>query len=136
MFPHSLALGHIPPTKANQIKPLSPLRSSDRRKLADQIISDLGLSAAPNPPEDATAEQKAEATAKLTALRNSILPDNAQSARFTTTHGPDLKQVSGTVYVGAHEGADQRVLWVKAADQLWPTGRTQKPVRFAWANGI
>jgi len=45
------------------------------------------------------------------------------SARFTTTAGPDLKQVSGTIYVGSHEGTagEQRVLWVKAGDSMYPT---------------
>jgi translation initiation factor 2D len=51
------------------------------------------------------------------------LPENALSARFTTTAGPDLKQVSGTVYVGSHEGTsgEQRVLWVKLFDKMYPT---------------
>jgi translation initiation factor 2D len=45
------------------------------------------------------------------------------SARFTTTAGPDLKQVSGTVYVGSHEGTggEQRVLWAKVDDKMYPT---------------
>jgi translation initiation factor 2D len=53
-----------------------------------------------------------------------LLPDNALSARFTTTAGPDLKQVSGTIYVGSHEGTngEQRVLWVKVWDRMYPTG--------------
>ncbi|TKA49823.1 hypothetical protein B0A55_12435, partial [Friedmanniomyces simplex] len=80
--------------KKPQIKPAAPLRSSDRRKLADQIIQDYQLSAPQ--PEDSTPEQKAEATTAHTNLRNSLLPNNVQSARFTTTYGPQLKQVSGT----------------------------------------
>lgn len=43
------------------------------------------------------------------------------SARFTTTHGPDLKQVSGTVYSGSHNGEEQRILWFKFDDKLYPT---------------
>lgn len=100
---------------------MAPLRSSDRRKTADQIISDLGLER--KPVDAASPEEKATATAEHTALRNSILPDNCQSARFTTTHGPDLRQVSGTVYVASHEGGDQRVLWVKIEDRMYPSGR-------------
>lgn len=77
-------------------------------------------------PVDANADpdDKAASTAGLTALRKSILPENALSARFTTTAGPDLKQVSGTVYVGSHEGTgdEQRILWVKANDKMYPTG--------------
>jgi translation initiation factor 2D len=71
----------------------------------------------------ADPEDKAATTAGLTALRKSLLPENALSARFTTTAGPDLKQVSGTVYVGSHEGTggEQRVLWVKAYDKMYPT---------------
>ncbi|KAF2836964.1 eukaryotic translation initiation factor SUI1 family protein [Patellaria atrata CBS 101060] len=106
--------------KKPNIKPLAPLRSSDRRKTADQIISDLGLTV-PHSTNDASAEDKAAATSALTSLRNSLLPENTQSARFTTTAGPDLKQVSGTVYVGQHEGEEQRVLWVKNGERMFPT---------------
>ena len=77
-------------------------------------------------PVDAAADpdEKAASTAGLTALRKSLLPENALSARFTTTAGPDLKQVSGTLYVGSHEGTggDQRVLWAKVGDTMYPTG--------------
>ena len=107
------------PLTTPQIKPLAPLRSSDRRKTADQIISDLGLEVPPENPEN--PEDKAAATAERTSLRNSILPDNTLSARFTTTAGPDLKQVSGTVYVGAHNGEDQRILWFRVHDRMYPT---------------
>ncbi|KAF2397175.1 hypothetical protein EJ06DRAFT_544744 [Trichodelitschia bisporula] len=105
--------------KKPNIKPLAPLRSSDRRRTADLIISDLDLQV-PLPTSD-DAEAKAAATAAHSALRNSLLPDNTLSARFTTTHGPDLKQISGTVYVGAHAGDDQRVLWIKFEDRMYPT---------------
>lgn len=104
-----------------QIKPLSPLKSSDRRRTADQVIADFGLEV----PVDqvAAADDKAASSAGLTALRKSLLPDNALSARFTTTAGPDLKQVSGTVYVGSHEGTDEgpRILWVKVNEKMYPT---------------
>lgn len=96
------------------------MRSSDRRKLADQIIANLGLSLPPIA-EDATPEQKAAATSSLTTLRQNILPENAQSARFSTTRGPELKQVNGTAYFGKHDGSEQRVLWVKVDDLIWPT---------------
>ncbi|KAF2128958.1 RNA binding protein-like protein Ligatin/Tma64 [Dothidotthia symphoricarpi CBS 119687] len=107
--------------KKPTIKPLSPLKSSDRRRTADQIISDFAIEV----PVDASAdpEDKTAAAAGLTALRKSLLPENAQSARFTTTAGPDLKQVSGTIYVGSHEGTgnEQRILWVKVWDKMYPT---------------
>jgi len=109
--------------KAPTIKPLAPLRSSDRRKLAEQIINDFGLKS--QKPQRAdhgqTPEEKAEATAAHTALRNSILPDNTQSARFTTTHGPDLKQASGTVYVGSHNGEEGRILWFQIEGRVYPS---------------
>ncbi|EMC96296.1 hypothetical protein BAUCODRAFT_470006 [Baudoinia panamericana UAMH 10762] len=105
--------------KKPQIKPAAPLRSSDRRKTADSIIETFQLS--PPTPSDVTPEQKAEATTKHTALRNSLLPDNVQSARFTTTHGPDLKQVSGTVYIGSHEGEDARILWWQVDGKMYPS---------------
>lgn len=109
--------------KKPNIKPLSPLRSSDRRKLADQIIQDYELEPATQatPDSEQTPEQKAEVTAARTSLRNSLLPDNAQSARFTTTHGPDLKQASGTVYVGSQDGEESRILWFQIEGRLYPS---------------
>jgi translation initiation factor 2D len=105
--------------KKPQIKPAAPLRSSDRRKLADQIIQEyqLDLPQADNE----TAEQKAEATAARSSLRNSLLPDNVQSARFTTTHGPDLKHTSGSVYVGSQNGEDARILWWQIDGKMYPS---------------
>ena len=105
--------------KKPTIKPLAPLRSSDRRKLADQIIQDYQLESAA--PDDQSAEQKAEATTAHTALRNSLLPDNVQSARFETTHGPDLKRATGTVYVGSDNGEDSRVLWWQTHGAMYPS---------------
>ncbi|KZM24624.1 uncharacterized protein EKO05_0008680 [Ascochyta rabiei] len=107
--------------KKPNIKPLSPLKSSDRRRTADQIIADFGIEIPGDPSAD--PEDKAASTAGLTAARKSILPENALSARFTTTAGPDLKQVSGTIYVGSHEGTggEQRILWVKVGEQMYPT---------------
>lgn len=103
-----------------QIKPLAPLRSSDRRRTADQIINDLGLEV--SVAKEANPGDKGAATAEHSALRNSLLPDNTQSARFTTTHGPDSKKVSGTVYFGAYSGEEQRILWVNIEDKMFPTG--------------
>lgn len=59
----------------------------------------------------------------LGSLRNSLMPENALSARFSTTAGPDLKQVSGTVYAGTHPGEEQRILWFKIEERLIPTGK-------------
>lgn len=111
--------------KKPAIKPLSPLRSSDRRKIADQIISSFNVEIPSNDDAEvknsnAEGEQAAGAVG-LGTIRNSLLPEGTQSARFTTTAGPDLKQVSGTVYVGAHPGVEQRILWFSVDDQLIPT---------------
>lgn len=108
--------------KKPTIKPLAPLRSSDRRKLADQIINDFGLESQDEVGRDEqTPEQKAEATAARTSLRNSLLPDNSQSARFSTTHGPELKQLNGTVYVGSQSGEEARALWFQIEGRMYPT---------------
>jgi translation initiation factor 2D len=110
--------------KNPQIKNLSPLRSSDRRKIADQIIADFGVEVpqAPAPKDDEEAsEAPANVPPTLSSIRSSLLPENTQSARFTTTHGPALKELSGTVYVGAHPGEDERILWIKVWDRLYPT---------------
>ncbi|KAI9661937.1 MAG: hypothetical protein M1821_009177 [Bathelium mastoideum] len=105
--------------KKPNIKPFAPLRSSDRRRIADQIIKDLGLEVPDT--QEGDVEAQAASTAEHTSLRNRLLPDNAQSARFTTTHGPDLRKVSGTVYVGTHPGEEQRALWVNIEDRMYPT---------------
>ncbi|KAI9774959.1 MAG: hypothetical protein M1840_000175 [Geoglossum simile] len=98
--------------KKPNFKPLSPLRSSDRRKLAEQVISDF---------QPKTNNNEAESQTELAAIRNSLLPESSLTAKFTTTAGPDLKTVSGTIYVGAHPGEEQRILWVKIGDQMFPT---------------
>ena len=110
--------------KKPNVKPLSPLRSSDRRRIADQIIANFNIEI----PHVEVALKDSEAEGDQTkgisgvgAIRNSLLPEGCQSARFTTTAGPDLKQVSGTVFVGAHPDKDPRVLWLSINDRLIPT---------------
>ncbi|KZF20737.1 RNA binding protein-like protein Ligatin/Tma64 [Xylona heveae TC161] len=105
--------------KKPNIKPFSPLRSSERRRVADQIIADfkLEIPASQDKPE---SEQSTPAPT-VSTLRNALLPDNTMSARFTTTAGPNLKQVSGTVYAGTHDGEDNRILWIKVEDRMYPT---------------
>ncbi|EME47207.1 hypothetical protein DOTSEDRAFT_145652 [Dothistroma septosporum NZE10] len=107
--------------KKPAIKPLAPLRSSDRRKLADQIINDFKLDLDTPAQNEQTPEQKAEATAARTSMRNFLLPDNLQSARFTTTHGPELKTANGTVYVGSRDGEESRILWFQIDGRMYPT---------------
>lgn len=112
--------------KKPTIKPLSALKSSERRRTADQIIAVFGLQPSQEHP-DAPLPLPAEATTArvtaLTALRQSLLPDNTLCARFTTTTGPEARLVSGTLYVGSHDGTagEQRVLWTKVADVMYPT---------------
>ncbi|KAI9836260.1 MAG: hypothetical protein M1819_001597 [Sarea resinae] len=105
--------------KKPNIKPLSPIRSSDRRRIADQIILDCKLK--PTPSNEADPQDKAAEVAAISSLRNALLPESCLSARFETTAGPDLKRVSGTVYVGAYAGKEQRVLWVKLNERMYPT---------------
>ncbi|CAP92377.1 Pc13g13080 [Penicillium rubens Wisconsin 54-1255] len=115
--------------KKPTIKNLSPLRSSDRRKIADQIIKDYQIPLTSNPTKaDSSEPSPASAPASsLTSIRNSLLPDNTQTARFTTTAGPDLRELQGIVYVGTHPDGDERVLWFKlehgpgADKRLYPT---------------
>ncbi|KAK8054774.1 hypothetical protein PG993_000001, partial [Apiospora rasikravindrae] len=119
--------------KRPEIKNLSPLRSSDRRKLADQIIKDYDIpvpssSSSSSEPalaaEDApSASSSSQPAATLSSLRNSLLPDSTSSARFTTTSGPNHSLLIGTIYVGAHPGQDERILWfqVGKAPKMIPT---------------
>lgn len=107
--------------KKPNIKPLAPLRSSDRRKIADQIIADFAIELPGTEQEHDDKKDQAAPALTLGVLRNSLLPENALSARFTTTAGPDLKQVSGTLYAGAHAGEEQRILWFKIEERLIPT---------------
>ncbi|KAL9044353.1 MAG: hypothetical protein Q9214_002503 [Letrouitia sp. 1 TL-2023] len=112
--------------KKPNIKALSPLRSSDRRKIAEQIIASFDIELHADHENNVVATEgshdgHATVPTSLGALRNSLVPENALSARFTTTTGPDLTQVSGIVYVGAHPGEEQRVLWFKFEDRLIPT---------------
>ncbi|KAL2036791.1 hypothetical protein N7G274_010449 [Stereocaulon virgatum] len=107
--------------KKPNIKPLAPLRSSDRRKIADQIIVDFSIEVPTSQDDEGSTNDQAAQALSLGALRNSLLPENALSARFTTTAGPNLSKVSGTVYAGAHPGDEQRILWFKIEERLIPT---------------
>ncbi|KAM5350131.1 hypothetical protein ACJ41O_006636 [Fusarium nematophilum] len=105
--------------KKPEIKNLAPLRSSDRRKLADQIIRDYQIPIPQSSGDDASSG----AQPTLSSLRSSLLPDSTSSARFTTTSGPDSALVSGTIYVGAHPGQEERILWFQSgkSPRLIPT---------------
>lgn len=99
------------------------MRSSERRRLADTIISDYGLASTSSVADEPSIEtpDKAAKTLAHSSLRNQILPESTLSAKFSTTHGPALSEVNGVVYVGSHESGDQRVLWIKLHDKLYPS---------------
>ncbi|KIW18287.1 hypothetical protein PV08_02575 [Exophiala spinifera] len=117
--------------KKPQIKNLSPLRSSDRRKLADQIISDYKVhipTLQEIDPTASTEEVQAVAssnnpTPALTSTRTSLVPETCLSARFSTHAGATATLVSGTVYVGARPGQEERILWIQYGKdaKLYPT---------------
>ena len=117
--------------KKPQIKNLSPLRSSDRRKLADQIIAEYHVPV-PTPSQSEqsdiaappqSSEQATPSAPTLTSIRASLIPETCLSARFTTHAGATGTLVSGTVYVGAHPGQEERILWIQYGkdSRLYPT---------------
>ncbi|KAI9884468.1 MAG: hypothetical protein M1823_003741 [Watsoniomyces obsoletus] len=126
--------------KKPTIKPLAPLRSSDRRKIADQIIADFHVEIPATPEEHPqtngdqavtpasavapTAAVSPAAAGTLAAIRSSIIPDNVLYGKFTTTAGPDLKPVGGVIYVGDYKEDEQRILWVKINERMYPTVHT------------
>ncbi|KAJ6109492.1 hypothetical protein N7486_001727 [Penicillium sp. IBT 16267x] len=117
--------------KKPTIKNLSPLRSSDRRKIADQIIKDYQITV---PSTSETSSDAPSTAPSLSAVRNSLLPENALTARFTTTGGPDLREVQGIVYVGAHADGDERVLWFKLEHGPGADKRLYPTVYTLWSN--
>ena len=112
-----------------KVKPLAPIRSSDRRKIADGIISEYQLEVPEVPvvKEDGPEKEPPSGFSAIGSLRNSLLPEGSMSARVTTTHGPDQHQVSGTIYVGSQSNDEQRVLWLKLDDRIYPTGSGLTP---------
>lgn len=119
--------------KRPEIKNLAPLRSSDRRKLADQVIQDYRIQVPSQEQPAAAAAGDDAATppaATLASLRNSLLPESTSSARFTTTSGPNHSLVSGTLYVGTHPGQDERILWF----QYGKSARLIPSVYTLWQN--
>ncbi|KAF4964583.1 hypothetical protein FSARC_7489 [Fusarium sarcochroum] len=92
------------------IRNLAPLRSSDRRKLADQIIRDYQVPLPESTGDDASSSSQS-------VLRNSLLPESTSSARFITP------TEQGTVYIGTHPDQDERVLWFQTGKnpRLIPT---------------
>ncbi|EAW07575.1 putative RNA binding protein Ligatin/Tma64 [Aspergillus clavatus NRRL 1] len=123
--------------KKPTIKNLAPLRSSDRRRIADQIINDYNISVPSNAPADTSGDDSTtpnQTLPNITAIRNSLLPENSLSARFTTTAGPQLREVQGTVYVGTHPEGEERVLWFKIEHGPGADGRLYPTVYTLWHN--
>jgi translation initiation factor 2D len=124
------------------VKTLSPLRSSDRRKIADQIIHDYKITIPEAPPADSanndenTVQGSNQTASNLTSIRNAILPENSLSARFTTTAGPQLREVHGTVYVGSYPefAGEERILWFKLEQGPGADGRIYPTVYSLWHN--
>jgi translation initiation factor 2D len=116
VFSHSFLLLHCLTLIHPQLKSQASLRSSDRRKIAQQIIQDLSYSP-PSPTDEGSTSE--------VSLRNQLLPDGSSSAKFTTTHGPDLAPVSGNIYFGTHaDEQEERPLWVRVdrqSPELSPT---------------
>jgi translation initiation factor 2D len=111
------------------------LRSSDRRKIADQIISDYNISIPSTAPaEDDSTTTSNQTSPNITAIRNSLLPENSLSARFTTTAGSQLREVQGTVYVGTHPEGEERILWFKVEHGPGADGRFYPTVYTLWHN--
>ncbi|WEW55871.1 hypothetical protein PRK78_001305 [Emydomyces testavorans] len=123
--------------KKPAIKTLAPLRSSDRRKIADQIIQHYRIQVPTAPPEttedDANAARQAT-TSSIATIRNALLPENTQSSRFTTTAGRDLHPVQGTIYVGTHPESEERVLWFRLEQGSGTDGRLYPTVYTLWRN--
>ncbi|KAK2778434.1 hypothetical protein FQN52_002730 [Onygenales sp. PD_12] len=121
--------------KKPNIKTLAPLRSSDRRKIADQIIQEYKIEI-PTPTESetttSTSQNDPSTAPSLTAIRKSLLPENTLSGRFTTTAGPDLQPVQGTIYVGSHENGDERILWFRLEQGPGTDGRIYPTVYTLW----
>ncbi|KAF3491927.1 uncharacterized protein GIQ15_01444 [Arthroderma uncinatum] len=123
--------------KKPSIKPLAPLRSSDRRKIADKIIQEYNVSVPEAPaaqPEADDTSAQATTTPSLASIRNSLLPENTLAGRFTTTAGPDLQLVHGTLYVGTHPDGEERVLWVRLEQGPGTDGRIYPTVYSLWRN--
>ncbi|EGD93908.1 RNA binding protein Ligatin/Tma64 [Trichophyton tonsurans CBS 112818] len=124
--------------KKPSIKPLAPLRSSDRRKIADKIIQEYGISVpeapAAQPEADETSAQPATTVPSLSSIRNSLLPENTLAGRFSTTVGPDLQLVHGTLYVGTHPDGEERVLWIRLEQGPGTDGRIYPTVYSLWHN--
>ncbi|KAI5288763.1 hypothetical protein KEM54_004899 [Ascosphaera aggregata] len=128
--------------KKPAIKPLAPLRSSEKRKVADKIIeqykikvlsendvagANAGASAGVAAPADEQPSAPSTATANLSTVRSGLLPEGVVSGRFQTTVGPKLKPVLGTIYAGSFPGEEERILWFRldqgpgADERFYPT---------------
>ncbi|KAJ5806439.1 uncharacterized protein N7503_004041 [Penicillium pulvis] len=95
------------------------------------IIKDYQIAV---PSTSETSSDAPSTAPSLSAVRNALLPENALTARFTTTAGPDLREVQGIVYVGAHADGDERVLWFKIEHGPGADKRLYPTVYTLWSN--
>lgn len=86
------------------------------------------------PPASTETPADGAITPTLASIRNALLPENALTARFTTTAGSDLREVQGVVYVGAHPDGDERVLWFKVEHGPGSDKRLYPTVYTLWHN--
>ena len=78
--------------------------------------------------------QEPDSGPSLADIRNSLLPENTQSGRFSTTAGPNHSAVQGTIYVGVHPGSEERVLWFRLEQGPGSDGRLYPTVYSLWQN--
>ena len=90
--------------------------------MIDQIVAEYGVEIPKKDEAEEHQEDQGSTPGAVGTLRNSLLPEGSLSAKFSTTVGQDLKTVTGTLYVGAHPHEEQRVLWVKLEEKVFPTG--------------
>lgn len=126
-----------------QIKTLAPIRASDRRRLADQLIRTYRVPAPEAEKQAGQLQGKQEESEKqgdqqqsgvtgtdnsatiaptLSSIRDRLVPAGTRSGRFTTTVGANATNVSGTLWVGTFSDkevseqereGEERVLWFR-----------------------
>ena len=90
--------------------------------MIDQIVAEYGVEVPKKDEAEEHQHDQGSTPGAVGTLRNSLLPEGSLSAKFSTTIGQDLKTVTGTLYVGSHPHEEQRILWVKFEEKVFPTG--------------
>ncbi|KAI5463130.1 hypothetical protein BGZ63DRAFT_471269 [Mariannaea sp. PMI_226] len=84
-----------------------PTGAPDSSKVTEQIHIDYQVPIVNSSGEDASSSSQSMSP----SFRRSLLPGDSYVAHFTTSPGPDSTLESGTIYIGAHLGEDERILW-------------------------